>query len=170
MSQPRTGSYVSIVSALLMRPVTFFEEPFKRISTGQACWVLLISAIVYTAITVVVSPCDAWLRLGAIAFTNAVGMVIAAALIGYLALVAMTGRRYAFPRLLNVFSLSASAVLLFAWIPTAFIFTEPWRWWLIGTGLARGLGVSKVRSAMVVVVTFGGVATLVYTFLQMAGT
>ena len=106
---------------------------------------------------------------GILLFVNAIGMVVIGSGIAYVALIATTGRRYAFWRLWNIFSLSASAVLILAWIPAAFFLTEPWRWWLIGTGLVRGLGLSKIRALFVVLMTFGGMATLIITVFSMVG-
>lgn len=158
--------YMRTLSALLMRPGTFFETRFESISSGQALGILTISGIFFAATGSLLTPGSATVTMAAILFINAMGMVAIAAGIAYLAVVASTSRRYPFKRLWNVFSLSSGAVLLIAWIPSAFILTEPWKWWLIGTGLVHGLGMTKTRAAIIVLLTFGTTVMLVYGCLS----
>lgn len=157
--------YMDVLTALLMRPGIFFSTRFDGISAGQALGILTISALFFAAAGTLLTPGTASLTMGAILFINAIGMVGIAAGIGYLAVVVLAGRRYTFSRLWNVFSLSSGAVLLIAWIPSAFFLTEPWKWWLIGTGMVKGLGMSKTRAAVIVLFTFGATVMAVYSIL-----
>ena len=155
------------LSALLIRPTRFFATRFEQISSGQALGILVISGLFFAATGTLLAPGSATVAMGAILLANALGMAVIAAGIGYLAVVAATGRRYSFRRLWNVFSLSSGAVLLIAWIPSAFILTEPWKWWLIGTGLVNGLGMSKTRAAITVLLTFGVTVMVMYSILPL---
>jgi hypothetical protein len=159
--------YTHTLTALLIRPGTFFSTRFEQISSWQAVGILAISGLLFSATGTLLAPGTATLTWAAILFINAIGMVGIAAGIGYLAVVATTGRRYPFSRLWNIFSLSSGAVLLLAWIPSAFIFTEPWKWWLIGTGLVNGLGMTRTRAAIIVVLTFGATVMVIYSLIPL---
>jgi hypothetical protein len=156
------------LGTLVTRPRIFFATRFHSITAGQASGFLILSAL-FSAVTGSLLNPGTRMATGVILFANAVAMVMAGAAIGYVAMVATTGRRYPFARLWNVFSLSSGAVLLIAWVPSAFLLTEPWKWWLIATGMVNGLGMSKVRAAIVTLFTFGALVMLVYALLPLAG-
>ena len=99
----------------------------------------------FSAASALVNPAAARIGTFTISLINAIGMAVLGTGIAHLALVAITGKRFALARLWPIFSLSASVVLVLAWIPAAIFITEPWRWWLIGTGFVRGLGLTKAR-------------------------
>ncbi len=162
-----TKKYVSTVTAVMAHPGAFFQDRFNNVTVGQALGFLSLSALCFSITATLVNPVGGLLRNGVLLFVNAIGMVVIGSAVAYVALIATTGRRYAFFRLWNIFSLSASAVLILAWIPAAFFLTEPWRWWLIGTGLVRGLGLSKIRAVFVVLLTFIGMAALICTVFSM---
>ena len=156
---------VGTLSALMVRPSSFFSRTFHRISATQAAGILILSSLFFAASGALIDPGGASIRMGIILFVNAVGMVGIGAVIGYLAMTASGGQRFPFSRMWNVFSLSAGAVLLIAWVPCAFIFTEPWKWCLIGTGLVKGLGMTKTRAVIIVLFTFGAMVMMVYSIL-----
>jgi hypothetical protein len=159
--------YTHTLTALLIRPGTFFSTRFEQISSRQAIGILAVSGLLFSTTGTLLAPGTATLTMGAILFINAVGMVGIATGIGYLAVVAATGLRYPFAPLWNVFSLSSGAVLLLAWIPSAFIFTEPWKWWLIGTGLVNALGMTRARAVITVLLTFGATVMVIYSMIPL---
>ncbi len=163
------GNYVSTVTELLTSPGRFFENRFEMVSVRQSFGILILSGLFFSTIGTIINTNSVSVRTGIVLFANAIGMATIGAVIAYVALIAVTGRRYAFSKLWSIFSLSAGAVLILAWVPAAFFLTEPWRWWLIGTGLVRGLGLSKIRAVIVVLLTFGTLVILVYTIFSMAG-
>jgi hypothetical protein len=167
MAHEKTETYVSTVTALLTHPGAFFGDRFETVSAAQASGVLTLSAIFFSTIGTLAGPDCASVRMGLILFVNALGMAAMGAGVAYVVLIAVIRRRVAFGRLWNLFSLSAGAVLLFAWIPAGFFFTEPWRWCLIGIGMVRGLGLSKAKAAVVVLTTFGVLMMVILTVLPM---
>lgn len=158
--------YVDTMIALLTRPGFFFAKRFDQVTTAQALGILTISGLFSAASGSLLHPGSASLTAGLILFLNALGMVAMGTAIGYLALLATTGRQYSFAHLLNVFSLCSGAVLLIAWVPSAFFLTEPWKWWLIGTGMVKGLGMTKFRAAIIVLFTFGATVMIVYSLCR----
>ncbi|BBO80396.1 hypothetical protein [Desulfosarcina ovata] len=160
--------YVRTLTALLTRPGTFFANGFAAISMGQATAILIVSGLFFAVSGTFMAPGTASVSMGVIWFVNAIGMVAIATAIGYVALATTAGRRYAFSRLWRIFSLSSGTVLLIAWVPSAFLLTEPWKWWLIGTGMVKGLGMSKLRAVITVLFTFGATVMLIYWLLPLA--
>ena len=108
------------------------------------------------------------MRSGVILFTNAVGMVVIGTTISFLITKAFSVERYPFSRLWNLFALCAGAVSLIAWVPGAFILTEPWKWWLIGIGMVKGLKMTKLGAVITILFTFGITVTLVLAVLSIS--
>ncbi len=167
--QPREITfYVDTVVALLTRPSRFYATRFREVTTLQALTVLTISGIFFATTGALLNPGSGALTVGLILFANALGMVVVGSMACYLALATTARHQFAFSRLFTLFSLSSGAVLLIAWVPSAFFFTEPWKWWLIGTGMVNGLGMSKARAAITLLVTFTAMVILVYALLPIA--
>lgn len=159
--------YAATLIALLTRPRDFYASRFKQITTVQAAGILTVSGLFFATAGAMLKPGSASLTLGTILFINAIGMVAVASGIGYAAMYATVGRRYPFATLFNLFSLSSGAVLLIAWVPSAFFLTEPWKWWLVGAGMVHGLGMTKARATIIVLLTFGVVVMIVYSLLPL---
>lgn len=153
------------LTSLLMHPVVFFSRHFEGISTPQSAGILVLSSLFFAASGTLINPGDAAFRMGIILFINAVGMATIGAGISFLATAVPGSRRCPFSRLWNLFSLCSGVVLLIAWVPGAFLLTEPWKWWLIATGLINGLGMTKVKAVIVVLFTFGVMVTMIYAIL-----
>jgi hypothetical protein len=167
MNPCRPVFYIDTLTALLIRPSRFFATAFQEVSAIQSLIVLTLSSIFFAATGTLIRPESASLTTGLILFVNAVGMAVLGSAAGYLAIAATGPRRYAFGQLFSIFSLSSGAVLLIAWVPLAFFITEPWKWWLIGTGMVNGLGMSKTRAAITMLFTFAAMVLLVYAVLPM---
>jgi hypothetical protein len=166
MMTPQALSHTAgILTALLTRPGAFFATRFDGVTSRQAIGVLSLSGLFFALSGALVDPGGASLRRGVVLFINAVGMAGLGSVIGYLAVAMLCARRQAFARLWKLFALSTAAVLLIAWVPYAFIFTEPWKWWLIGTGMVSALGLSKPRAVMVVLLSFGILVLTVYSMM-----
>ena len=167
MNPRRPAFYIDTLTALMTRPSRFYATTFKQVTAVQSLIVLAVSSVFFAATGSLLKPGSVSLTTGVILFVNAVGMVIVGSTACYLAIVTTARRRYAFKKLFSIFSLSSGVVLLIAWVPSSFFLTEPWKWWLIGTGMVNGLGMSKVRAASTVLFTFGAIVILVYALLPM---
>jgi len=169
MNRRRSVFYFDTLTALMTRPSRFFAATFQQVTTVQSLIVLMVSSIFFTVAGSLLTPSRASLTAGVILFVNAVGMAILGSTACYLAIVTTAPRRYAFGQLVSIFSLSSGTVLLIAWVPSAFFITEPWKWWLIATGMVNGLGMSKTRTAITLLIAFAAMVLLVYALLPMVG-
>lgn len=160
--------YVDTLFALLTRPGTFFATRFEQITTFQALTVLSVSGLFFAVTGALARPEGAAFGMGLILFINAIGMTAVGSAACYLALATTARRRYPFGQLFTIFSLSSGAVLLIAWVPAAFFLTEPWKWWLIGTGMVKGLHMTKTRAFITLLFTFAGMVILIYSLLPIA--
>ena len=160
--------YVDTLVTLLTRPGWFYASRFREVTTIQALAVLTVSGAFFAITGALLRIGNGALPAGLILFANALGMVVFGSVACYLALATTARRRFAFGQLFSIFSLSSGAVLLIAWVPSAFFLTEPWKWWLIGSGLVNGLGMSKARAAVTVLFTFSAMVIIVYALLPVA--
>lgn len=111
---------------------------------------LAVSGLLYAGASLIGQSAPHPVRMGLIYFANGVGMNVLAACAGWLLINLMLGRRVAFQRVFNIYALAAGITLLASWIQSFVIISELWKWWLIGTGLTRGLGLPRSRALIVV--------------------
>jgi hypothetical protein len=105
--------------------------------------------------------------LGSIFFINAVGMVLIASCLGYMVMVMFLGRAVTFKRLFSIYAFSSGLTLLAAWIPFFIWITEPWKWWLIGTGMARACGFRSWQIIMIIGLSLAIMILLFWTALPL---
>lgn len=153
------------LSALITSPGRWFAEAFPGITPRTAAGMLLLASLLHAMAGGLSGFSDGTLLRVAILMINAVGMTVLGAAIAWLAGLIGGGPRVRFSGVWMVFAVGASPTLLIAWVPFAFFFTEPWKWWLIGVGLVRGLGMTKGRAAIIVLFTFGAMVTMVLSLL-----
>ncbi|WP_419663558.1 hypothetical protein Dvar_38340 [Desulfosarcina variabilis str. Montpellier] len=163
-----TPFYFDTLIALFTRPSRFYATRFKAVTPFKALIILTASSIFFAVTGALLRPDSTLLATAIILFINAMGMVVMGSTACYLALATTARRHYAFKQLFSIFSLSSGAVLLIAWVPAAFFITEPWKWWLIGTGMVNGLGMSKSRATLTVLFTFSVLVILIWALLPMA--
>jgi len=77
-------------------------------------------------------------------------MVFIMAGLGYLVMTLSIGRKVPFARLFSIYALCSGVTLLVAWVPFFVVFTEPWKWYLIGTGLTKACGV-RLRETVLII-------------------
>ena len=86
---------------------------------------------------------------GGIHMFNAVGMVFIMAGLGYVVMMLSVGRKVRFSRLFSIYALCSGVTLLVSWVPYGVILTEPWKWWLIGTGISKGCGLTLKETLLI---------------------
>ena len=149
------GSYFRILTRMLGEPRRFFSDWAQRSGPSGAWAFLGISGLVFTAGSLMTQPEGNLLLKGGILMANAFGMVLVAAGIGYGIVVLTMGKRTAFGPMAEIYALAAGVTLLASWLPFFVWLTEPWKWWLIGTGLVRGLGFGRRQALMVIGLSIG---------------
>ncbi len=149
------GTYFRTLNGLLGTPRRFFAELPADFGWKRPLGFLLASALFFAGASLLSSGSDRPLLFGGIHVLNAVGMPLIAAGAGYGVMLTLFGRRVTFARFFGIYALSSGVTLLAAWIPFFLWLTEPWRWWLIGTGMTRGLGLSWWRAMVIIGLSVG---------------
>ena len=93
--------------------------------------------------------------MGGIFFINAVGMTVVAAGVGYLVMTVIMGTKVTFGRFFSIYALASGVTLLASWIPFFIWLTEPWKWWLIGTGLVKKCGFKLPQVLIIIGLSVG---------------
>ena len=129
---------------------------------------LVVSSLLFAGACVIAQPGPQPVYLGLIYFANAVGMTLIAAGAG-LADHHPDGGAGRSPSggFVTIYALAAGITLLASWVPGLVLLTEAWKWWLIGTGMTRGLGLPR-RQALTVVAISIALIILLFWSLQNA--
>lgn len=141
--------YFRALSQLLGNPKGFFSELPPEMGMGPPLGFLLLSSVVFSLASIMnaaVGP----LVAGGIFLANAVGMVFITSGLGYMVMIMTIGRKAGYGRFFNIYAFSAGLTLLASWMPYFLFITEPWKWWLIYTGLTRSLQLKWQQALMVV--------------------
>ncbi|MBI9085786.1 MAG: hypothetical protein JEZ11_19465 [Desulfobacterales bacterium] len=166
-SRAETGSrqrYLPALMALLCRPKEFFRPGRLAAEQPQALRFLVLSALFSTLATALGTGTAGRLPAAAIHMINALGMTAIGAGLGHMVMVMAAGRRVTFSRFFSVYAFAAGTTLVFSWVPFSFWFTEPWKWWLIWTGLVIGLGLPR-RLALAIIAMTVCILTLLFQSL-----
>jgi hypothetical protein len=142
--------YLATLGRLLTNPRAVFSEQPPEAGWSRPLGMLAVSSLLFSGASLIAQPAPHPVRLGLIYFANAVGMNFIAAAAGWLIIALMRGRGVAFRRVFSIYALAAGITLLASWIPSLTIITELWKWWLIGTGMTRGLDLPRSQALIVV--------------------
>jgi hypothetical protein len=161
--------YFKTLTRVLGEPRKFFSELPNEVNWNQSLGFLGISSLFFAAASVigaiVVSPNP--LLMGLIFFINAIGMTFISAGLGYIVMVMSMGKRMSFGKFFSVYAFSSGVTLLASWVPFFTFLTEPWKWWLIGTGMTRGFEFKLSQTLMVIGISVGVIILFFWSFLQM---
>jgi hypothetical protein len=142
--------YVQAVFGILGRPRKFFNELPLTIGIKESLIFLVMSALFFCAASLMNIRQHTFYLMGGIYLFNAVGMVFIMAGLGYLVMTLSIGKKVPFARLFSIYAICSGVTLLVSWVPYFILFTEPWKWYLIGTGLTKGCGL-KIKEAAVMI-------------------
>jgi len=159
--------YFHTLSKMLGEPRSFFSELPVDLGFIKPLGFLIVSSIFFTGASVVSSMPPNPIYLGSIFFINAVGMVLIASCLGYMVMVMFLGRSVTFKRFFCIYAFSSGITLLAAWIPFFIWITEPWKWWLIGTGMARACGFRSWQIIMIIGLSLAIMVLLFWTALPL---
>lgn len=159
--------YFQTMTRVLGEPRKFFIEIPEDITLKTPICFLIISGIFFSIASLLADPSAGSLMTGGIFFINAVGMTLIAATLGYMVMTMLTGRRVSFAKLFSIYAFSSGVTLLASWIPTFFFITEPWKWWLIWTGLVKGCGFTWWQAFIIIGVSVGIIVLFFYSILPL---
>jgi hypothetical protein len=157
--------YIQTVFGILGRPRKFFSELSPAIGMRPSLVFLSVSALFFCIASLTNMRPNAFYIMGVIHLFNAVGMVFIMAGLGYLVMMLSIGRKVTFDSFFSVYALCSGVVLLVSWVPYAAILTEPWKWYLIGSGLTAYCGL-RLRDAVFIIVLSLAVWILFYWSLM----
>lgn len=157
------GFYLSAVTRIMGSPREFFANFGPVSGWGYSLPFLLLSSAIFTGARLM-GTVDRPLLWAAILMVNAVGMVFLASAAGYLTLVMTAGRTVGYGRFFGVYAYATGVALLASWVPFFLFIAEPWKWWMIGVGMTRGLGLRPFRAFLVILLS---VAVLVLFFVSL---
>ncbi|MBL0715426.1 MAG: hypothetical protein JJV98_17190 [Desulfosarcina sp.] len=157
--------YFQVIAQLLGQPRAFFSLLPVDLGMKRPLLVLIVSSIVF-AVAGIVSrmPADPVIW-GGVLFVNALGMVLITAGAGFAVMVMTMGKRVAFARFFSIYALSSGVALLVSWIPFTVWIAEPYKWWLIGTGMTRSLGFKRSQAVLIIAASISGVVLFFWSLL-----
>jgi len=159
--------YFQALSKILGEPRCFFSELPVDSGFIKPLGFLIVSSLFYTGASVVSSMPPNPFYLVSIFFINAVGMALIASGLGYMVMVMFLGRSVTFQRFFSIYAFSSGLTLLAAWIPFFIWITEPWKWWLIATGMARSCRFRTWQIIIIIGLSLGIMILLFQTALPL---
>jgi len=161
------GFYFQAVTGMVKEPRIFFSELPENMAMKTPMAFLVISCLLSTAIGLMTGQPENPYLIGGVYFANAMGMTFIAAGFGYVIMTMIAGRRVTFVKFFSIFAFSSGVTLLVSWLPFFFWITEPWKWWLIGSGMTNGCGFGKRHSIIMVVITICVIVLFFYSVLPL---
>lgn len=147
--------YVQAVFGIMGHPRKFFSELPQSSGMTQTLGFLILSAVFFSTAAQMHTGLQNFLVVGAIYMFNAVGMVFILAGLAFAGMTVSIGKKVGFVRLFGIYALCSGVTLLVSWVPYLALFTEPWKWYLIGTGLTKGCGLKLKDTLLIMAISLG---------------
>ena len=146
---------------LLIEPGLFFRELAEKTRPRRAVEFIGICCLFHALASLLTGAYSQPVRImGPVFFMNAAGMILISSALGYMAMVMIAGKKASFAIVFSIYAFSSGVTLFLSWLPFLVWITEPWKWWLICTGLNQAGHLSWKKSILIV-----AVSTLVLFFL-----
>jgi len=149
------------LTAVLLSPSRVYRSLKQRCTLHRLLWGFFGAALLHGIMTGVIAPDGGGALFGTCAVFNTLGMALITAFVSWLALWLVGGHRPAFAVVVPCVAYGFGVTLVVSWIPGSFLFTESWKWGVMGTGF-RELGAVSGRRAFVA--AFMTVVALVFLF------
>ncbi|MBU1344361.1 MAG: hypothetical protein KKE44_26000 [Proteobacteria bacterium] len=127
--------YGYAVIQILIEPRRFFTELPNNTTGVKSLGFCMICSIFFAMANLFTGNYPSPVKMGSIFFFSSVGMVFISAGLSYMIMVMTIGKKSRFEVLFGVYAFSSGMVLLVSWMSFFLWFTEPWKWWLVYTGL-----------------------------------
>lgn len=148
--------YLTTLTGSLAGPRQLFSQLPQDLGFKKPLGYLTISSLIFSAAAAVTAVTGNPALFAGLYLVNAVGMTFISAGLGYLLIFALRGgRQVSFQLVFGVYAISSGTTLLAAWIPYFLIITEPWKWWLIGTGISRCCCLTYFQALWIVILSLG---------------
>lgn len=147
--------YVRPIASAIQNPGLLFcsIKNENRKSPVHALGIVIVSSSISALAGTLMSQKTNFFILYFVFFVNALGMMFISSGLGYLIAKIVVRPSVKMAPILNIYALSFAVTLLFSWIPYSIWLTEPWKWWLIGTGLINGIGIEFWRALLIIILS-----------------
>lgn len=159
------GYYARALTRLLGEPGRFYSDMGQKGDSQHAMLFLVIASLFHAAAGLLQSVSTTPARVFFALFLNGIGMACLCAVVLFSAQAMMFGRKICFGTVLSIVAYSSGVTLLVSWVPFFIWLTEPWKWWLIITGLVRGCGFKWWQALAASITTVMLVFLLFWTLL-----
>lgn len=163
--QVKGFSYFRIMNSMLTRPGTFFNEDLTDHDLKTPVSFFLISLLFYVGASLTVLKGNIIISAGILAL-NAIVMPIITAFISVVVIRIITRNNTGFIRIFSIYAFAWGTTLLAAWIPMMFWITEPWKWFLVIKGFARGCGLSYGQAITASIIIAGFIISGFYFLMD----
>lgn len=144
--------YFDTLMEIMRTPARYFEKISQDTGSRKALLFLMISSFFYCSVSMAYFFENS-LAMGVVMMANGLLMPAFGAVITFI-LLGMTGQeRLPFGRVFNIYAYASGAVMVISWIPGLAFVMEPVRAVLIAVGLHKSMGIGKVRSGLLVILT-----------------
>ncbi len=157
--------YFDTLTQLLKEPRKFFSGLSPEIGWKTPGCFLSASSIIYAIASAMNGTYPNPFFMGVIFFINAVGMVLITAFLGYTVMMVTIGKRLTFISFFAIYAFASGVTLIASWMSFFLIITEPWKFWIIGTGLVK-FGKFTVKEAiLIILLSVGLIILFLYSIL-----
>ncbi len=127
--------YVYAVVKLLIDPKLFFTQLANNATFLNSFGFCFICSLFFTAANLLTGEYAKPINMGFIFFFNSISTIFISSGLSYIVMVMFFGKRASFELIFNIYAFSSGIVFLISWMSFFLWFTEPWKWWLVYTGL-----------------------------------
>lgn len=153
--------YAYALIQVLIEPGLFFKSLVEKTRPRRAVEFMVLCSLFYAMASLLTGAYSQpiWI-MAPIFFINAAGMILISSVLGYMAMVMIAGKKAPFSIVFSIYAFSSGVTLFLSWLPFLVWITEPWKWWLICTGLKHACHLSWKKSIVIV-----ALSTIVLFFL-----
>ncbi|WP_080804392.1 YIP1 family protein [Desulfamplus magnetovallimortis] len=145
--------YGYAVIQILIEPRQFFSELPGNTTILKSLGFCVICSIFHVASSLLTGEYKNPVSMGSVLFVNSIGMVAVSSILSYITVVMILKKKVHFERFFSINAFASGVVLLFSWVSVFMWFTEPWKWWLVYTGLKNSCGFAWKSALTVLILT-----------------
>ncbi len=160
--------YAYSLIQLLIEPGLFFRElaqkTDKKKTLKRAIGFMVICSLFFAGASLLTGVyAKSVFQMAIIYFVNAAGMILISSILGYTAMVMILRKRSSFPIVFSLYAYASGLTLFLSWLPFLLWFTEPWKLWLIYTGLKNTCKLTWKQALIILVVSMTVQFLLIYS-------
>lgn len=162
--------YLATLISLLKEPGRYFQALPQTMGYKKPLGFLFISGLVSTLAALAANGSPHPVMEGGIYFLNATGMALVASGFGFMIMTMFMKQRVGFSRFFSIYALATGTTVLVSWLPWCVWMAEPWKWWLIGTGMTQNFGFRPRHAAALILSSILVMMVFFYSFLPVITT